>query len=132
MTINTTLNTNNFIGVLTTEERENWVDSRDYFLKLSKENVDFIKDINTSLMIISLEEHKSTQLTLHELSHLCLLSDGNNRYFDKTVQYIIYKDGYAGLNINRKVINITNSNEIIKFIVNFDKLYTLVYLIYIF
>ena len=119
-----TLNTNNFIGVLTTEERENWVDSRDYFLKLSKENVDFIKDINTSLMIISLEEHKSTQLTLHELSHLCLLSDGNNRYFDKTVQYIIYKDGYAGLNINRKVINITNSNEIIKFIVNFDKLYT--------
>jgi carnitine O-acetyltransferase len=120
---NNTIRKEDFIGVLTTQNREKWVSSRNHFLKLSPGNKEFLEEINSAMMIVCLEEDFDNQLSIQKLSEICWLSEGNNRYFDKTVQFIIFKDGLAALNNNRKVINGTISNEIIKFIVNTDRTY---------
>jgi len=113
----------NFIGVLTTDERKSWVECRDHFKLISKDNASFLEEIQSSMMILCLEDVDSTDLTTKNLSELIWISKGNNRFFDKTIQFIILRDGKVALNYNRKIINGTVANEMIRFIINVKQTY---------
>ena len=113
----------NFIGVLTTNERKTWVESRDHFIILSKTNRSFLEELQSSMMILCLEDINSGDLSMKSLSELVWMSNGNNRFFDKTFQFIILKDGRVALNYNKKIINGTVANEMLRFIINVKQTY---------
>lgn len=65
------------IGVLTTAERNNWAELRNYLIKLGNE--ESLRTIDESLMMIALDDEKPGADPLSCVKQY-LHSDGTNRY----------------------------------------------------
>ncbi|KAG2183480.1 hypothetical protein INT43_006486 [Umbelopsis isabellina] len=84
------------IGVLTTENRDNWTDYRQTLISAHPENKELLKQIETSSFLVCLDD--SNPVTRDEISRACWHGDGRNRYFDKPCQFIVFDNGKAGFN----------------------------------
>ncbi|CAM0143209.1 Carnitine O-acetyltransferase mitochondrial, variant 2 [Umbelopsis sp. WA50703] len=84
------------IGVLTTENRDNWTDYRKTLIAAHPENKELLKQIETSSFLVCLDD--SSPVTRDEVSRACWHGDGRNRYFDKPCQFIVFDNGKAGFN----------------------------------
>ncbi|CAG8458610.1 2849_t:CDS:2 [Acaulospora morrowiae] len=82
------------IGAFTTENRDNWTNYRNLLLSASPENEKLLKKIESSVFAVCLDD--TTPVTRDELSHACWVGDGRNRFFDKSLQFIIFENGKAG------------------------------------
>ncbi|CAG8541519.1 20175_t:CDS:2, partial [Gigaspora rosea] len=76
------------IGVLTTENRDNWTDVS------AGSNEQLLKKIESSVFALCLDD--TSPVTRDEISHACWVGDGRNRYFDKSLQFIVFENGRAG------------------------------------
>ncbi|KAI7868608.1 acyltransferase ChoActase/COT/CPT [Spinellus fusiger] len=85
------------VGVLTSEQRDTWGELRQS-LESNPTNKATLKAIDTSLFTLCLD-HYSSPLDLDK-SHLNLAHgrSARNRWFDKSLQYIIENNGRAGVN----------------------------------
>lgn len=88
----------NPIGVMTTENRDKWADIRDHMVKSSGKNVQSFTDLDTSLFVLSLDEEELGEADPLKVTRQYLHGDGTNRWFDKSFNIIVTKDGWAGLN----------------------------------
>ncbi|KAI8581739.1 hypothetical protein K450DRAFT_171831 [Umbelopsis ramanniana AG] len=102
------------IGVLTTENRDNWTDYRETLIAAHPENKELLKQIETSSFMVCLDD--SSPVTRDELSRACWHGDGRNRFFDKPCQFIVFENGKAGFNGEHSSMDGTNTARLNDFV----------------
>ncbi|GBC01211.1 hypothetical protein RclHR1_00410038 [Rhizophagus clarus] len=104
------------IGVLTTENRDNWTEYRKMFLAADPKHEQLLKKIESSIFALCLDD--SSPITVDEISHACWAGDGRNRYFDKSLQFIVFENGKAGFNGEHSSMDGTPTCRLNDFICN--------------
>lgn len=84
-------------GHLTTKARAEWAQSRAALLAADPRNARALDDVETALFCVCLEDF-TPKNTLDACDHL-LHGDSGNRWFDKSVSFIVFGDGTAGFNV---------------------------------
>ncbi|RDW92057.1 putative choline carnitine o-acyltransferase protein [Coleophoma crateriformis] len=82
------------VGVLTSENRDVWTDAREVLLKAHPSNAKALKDVEAASFVVCLDD--AAPVTLEERAHQYWHGDGQNRWFDKPLQFIINDNGTAG------------------------------------
>ncbi|ODM99287.1 Carnitine O-palmitoyltransferase 2, mitochondrial [Orchesella cincta] len=85
------------IGVMTTENRDKWAAIREHLVTSSLRNQKSFDTIDSSLFVLSLDEEELGEADPLRVTRQYLHSDGTNRWFDKSFNIIVTKDGWAGL-----------------------------------
>lgn len=67
---------------------------RDELLAANPANKQIIDKIESSSFVVCLDD--SSPFTRDELVRACWHGDGRNRYFDKSLQFIVFENGKAG------------------------------------
>ncbi|MFF2391907.1 choline/carnitine O-acyltransferase [Nocardia sp. NPDC058114] len=88
--------TDTSVGHLTTKARAAWARSREV-LRTEPANVEAFDAVETALFSVCLEDFAPRD-ELHACDQL-LHGDSGNRYFDKSVTFIVFADGQSGINI---------------------------------
>ncbi|KIJ57311.1 hypothetical protein M422DRAFT_63059 [Sphaerobolus stellatus SS14] len=98
----------NPVGILTTENRDKWAKARAHFLTLSPRNALSLEAVESSILILSLDDYTRQPATRSQTSSLKDLDldsqvlncasgmNGNNRWFDKCLSFFVESSGRAG------------------------------------
>ncbi len=84
------------IGVLTTMQRDDWAESRADLLQMSANNREAMTAIEDAAFALCLDENTPEEIT--EVSKQLLHGDGQDRFFDKSLQFIVFNNGKTGVN----------------------------------
>ncbi|MGN2637449.1 choline/carnitine O-acyltransferase [Nocardia takedensis] len=84
------------VGHLTTKARADWAADRAALLSVPA-NVTALDTLETALFCVCLEDFAPTD-TQHACDQL-LHGDSGNRWFDKSVSFLVFEDGTAGINV---------------------------------
>ncbi|KAJ2996808.1 Carnitine O-acetyltransferase mitochondrial [Globomyces sp. JEL0801] len=84
------------VGALTTENRDVWTKIREELLNISANNQKSFDIIETAAFVVCLDDTKP--ITKEEHSREAWHGDGQNRFFDKSMQFIIHDNGKAAAN----------------------------------
>ncbi|KAL0638143.1 Carnitine O-acetyltransferase mitochondrial [Maublancomyces gigas] len=82
------------IGALTSENRDVWTDARQTLLDAAPENATALTTIESASFVFCLDD--TSPVTLEERAHQYWHGDGQNRFFDKPIQFIVNENGTAG------------------------------------
>lgn len=82
------------IGALTSENRDVWTDARQTLLDAAPENAAALTTIESASFVFCLDD--TSPVTLEERAHQYWHGDGQNRFFDKPIQFIVNENGTAG------------------------------------
>ncbi|OTB15643.1 hypothetical protein K445DRAFT_111732 [Daldinia sp. EC12] len=82
------------VGALTSENRDIWTDARELLLKDSWENQEAIRAIEGASFVVCLDD--ASPVTLEERAHQYWHGDGQNRWYDKPLQFIVNDNGTSG------------------------------------
>lgn len=80
------------IGALTSDNRDKWVAARKQLLAAG--NKQALEDIESASFVVCLDDN--APLTREERGHAYWHGDGQNRFFDKPLQFIVNDNGTAG------------------------------------
>ncbi len=83
------------IGILTTMDRDSWALARQHLLEAGEDNKKTISVIDTALFVVCLDDSSPQNLT--ETARSMMHGDGNNRWFDKSLQLIVCPNGKYGV-----------------------------------
>jgi carnitine O-acetyltransferase len=84
------------VGSLTTQNRDVWTEVRQQLLDAHPENAASLQRLESSTFLLCLDDTKPS--TREQVSWQCWVGDGKNRYFDKSLQFIVFENGKAGFN----------------------------------
>ncbi len=84
------------LGLLTTMQRDAWAESRADLLQLSADNKKAMTVIEEAAFALCLDENNPKEIS--EISKQLLHGDGRDRFFDKSLQFIVFKNGKTGIN----------------------------------
>jgi carnitine O-acetyltransferase len=82
------------VGVLTSENRDVWTDARAILLSADPKNKKAMEAIESASFVVCLDD--ASPVTLEERAHQYWHGDGQNRYFDKPLQFIVNDNGTSG------------------------------------
>ena len=82
------------VGALTSENRDVWTDAREVLLKAHPSNAKALEAIEAASFVVCLDD--ASPVTLEERAHQYWHGDGENRWFDKPLQFIINENGTSG------------------------------------
>lgn len=82
------------VGALTSENRDVWAEARETLLAAHPKNATAVEAIESAAFIVCLDD--ATPVTLEERAHQYWHGDGQNRWFDKPLQFIVNDNGTAG------------------------------------
>ncbi|KAJ1919540.1 Carnitine O-acetyltransferase mitochondrial [Mycoemilia scoparia] len=82
------------VGVLTSDNRDNWADNRQKLIDANPKNAELLAEIERSAFLVALDS--TSPVTRDELSRACWHGDGHNRFYDKPCQFIVFENGKAG------------------------------------
>ncbi|OTA81133.1 hypothetical protein M434DRAFT_401479 [Hypoxylon sp. CO27-5] len=82
------------VGALTSENRDIWTDARKILLDASPKNKAAIEAIESASFVVCLDD--AAPVTLEERAHQYWHGDGQNRWFDKPLQFIVNDNGTSG------------------------------------
>jgi carnitine O-acetyltransferase len=82
------------VGALTSENRDVWTDARAVLLAADPSNAKAIEAVESASFVICLDDAKP--VTLEERAHAYWHGDGQNRWYDKPLQFIINDNGTSG------------------------------------
>jgi len=82
------------IGLLTTQNRDVWTHAREHLLAASPSNKASLEAIEAASFVVCLDD--ASPVTLEERSRQYWHGDGQNRFFDKPLQFIINNNGTSG------------------------------------
>lgn len=82
------------IGALTSENRDKYVDFRAQLLAADPANKQALEDVEASSFVVCLDDTKP--ITREERAHTYWHGDGQNRFYDKPLQFIICENGASG------------------------------------
>jgi len=91
------------VGILTSINRDEWASARSKMIGLSEVNKNNLTVIEDSLFVVCLDD--SWPSDRNEASAVMLHGDGRNRWFDKSLEFIICKDGTAAINMEHSSID---------------------------
>ncbi|OZJ05061.1 hypothetical protein BZG36_02093 [Bifiguratus adelaidae] len=81
------------LGALTAENRGVWTDYRNLLLE-TPDNKELLQKIESAAFVVCLDD--SSPQTRNELVRACWHGDGQNRFFDKPLQFIVFENAKAG------------------------------------
>lgn len=82
------------VGALTTENRDIWTEARAALLSAHPSNAKAVEAIEACSFLVCLDD--ASPITLEERAHQYWHGDGQNRWFDKPLQFIINDNGTSG------------------------------------
>lgn len=82
------------VGALTSENRDVWADARKILLDASPKNAAALEAIESASFVVCLDD--ASPVTLEERAHQYWHGDGQNRWFDKPLQFIVNDNGTSG------------------------------------
>lgn len=82
------------VGALTSENRDVWTDARAVLLAADPSNAKAVEGVEAASFLVCLDDAKP--VTLEERAHVYWHGDGQNRWYDKPVQFIVNDNGTAG------------------------------------
>ena len=104
------------VGIMTTEQRDNWTDMRQRLIKGNPANKATLETIESASFVVCLDD--ATPVTLHERSHQYWHGDGMNRWFDKPLQFIINDNGTSGFSGEHSMMDGTPTHRLNDTIMN--------------
>jgi carnitine O-acetyltransferase len=101
------------VGVLTSENRDNWAKTRELLLedRFNRESLDIIEK---AAFVVCLDD--SSPVTRHDFSRHLWHGDGRNRFFDKSIQFIVFDNGRAGFLGEHSMMDATPTSRMCEFI----------------
>lgn len=102
------------IGALTTENRDVWTSLRKELISSSEKNQQSLDIIERAVFVVCLDDVKP--VTKDEISKFCWVGDGRNRFFDKSLQFIIFDNGKAGFNGEHSMMDATPTSRLCEFV----------------
>eukprot|EP00004_Rigifila_ramosa_P013125 TRINITY_DN2890_c0_g1_i1.p1 TRINITY_DN2890_c0_g1~~TRINITY_DN2890_c0_g1_i1.p1 ORF type:complete len:476 (-),score=111.93 TRINITY_DN2890_c0_g1_i1:29-1456(-) len=84
------------VSVFTTWEREPWAKQRSFLHKYDYVNRVTLEDIDSAIFAMTLESQQPASTLATALE--CFHGTGRDRWFDKSLHWIIFPDGVAGFN----------------------------------
>ncbi|KAI1130544.1 acyltransferase ChoActase/COT/CPT [Nemania abortiva] len=82
------------VGALTSENRDVWTDARQILLDASPKNAAVLEAIESASFVVCLDD--ASPVTLEERAHQYWHGDGQNRWYDKPLQFIVNDNGTSG------------------------------------
>ncbi|KAI1177448.1 acyltransferase ChoActase/COT/CPT [Nemania sp. FL0916] len=82
------------VGALTSENRDIWADAREHMLAASPNNAQALEAIESASFVVCLDD--AAPVTLEERAHQYWHGDGQNRWYDKPLQFIVNDNGTSG------------------------------------
>lgn len=82
------------VGALASENRDIWTDARQVLLNASPKNKAALEAIESASFVVCLDD--ATPVTLEERAHQYWHGDGQNRWNDKPLQFIVNDNGTSG------------------------------------
>ncbi|KAL8979169.1 MAG: hypothetical protein Q9205_005432 [Flavoplaca limonia] len=82
------------IGALTSQNRDVWTSARETLLAANPANATALETIQASSFVVCLDD--ASPVTLEERAHQYWHGDGQNRWYDKPLQFIINENGTSG------------------------------------
>ena len=82
------------VGALTSENRDVWTDARAVLLGANPANAKALEAIESASFVVCLDD--AAPVTLEERAHAYWHGDGQNRWYDKPLQFIINDNGTSG------------------------------------
>ncbi|KAI1336288.1 acyltransferase ChoActase/COT/CPT [Xylariaceae sp. FL0016] len=82
------------VGSLTSENRDVWTDARKILLDASPKNAAALEAIESASFVVCLDD--AAPVTLEERAHQYWHGDGQNRWYDKPLQFIVNDNGTSG------------------------------------
>ncbi|KAI8905496.1 acyltransferase ChoActase/COT/CPT [Gorgonomyces haynaldii] len=102
------------VGLFTTENRDVWTQIRKDVLAVSKVNQESLDLIERAAFVVCLDDSKP--VTKEEISRACWHGDGRNRFFDKSLQFIIFDNGKAGFNGEHSMMDATPTSRLCEYV----------------
>ncbi len=96
------------VGIMTTENRDNWADMRERLIKSNNKPV--LEQIEAASFVVCLDD--ATPVTLHERAWQYWVGDGMNRWFDKPLQFIVNENGTSGFNGEHSMMDGTPTHRL--------------------
>lgn len=84
-----------FVGALTTMRRDEWARARDALIAVNTRNRDNLARIQRSLFAVCLDS--TTPTNPSALATACAAGSCGNRWYDKSFQYIVFRNGMVRL-----------------------------------
>jgi len=84
-----------WLGILSGEHRTTWAKNYCDLLDDSTQNLEYVQTIQRSAFIICLDE--SSPENAEQRARQVHFGDGSNRWFDKSIQYIVCANGVSGI-----------------------------------
>ncbi|KAK5708631.1 Carnitine O-acetyltransferase mitochondrial [Elasticomyces elasticus] len=97
------------VGIMTSENRDNWTDMRDRLLR-NPANKAILQTIEAASFVVCLDDARP--VTLHERAHAYWHGDGSNRWFDKPLQFIVNENGTSGFNGEHSMMDGTPTHRL--------------------
>ncbi|KAJ3125539.1 Carnitine O-acetyltransferase mitochondrial [Physocladia obscura] len=97
------------IGALTTLDRDSWTKVRQNMLVASSLNQKSMDIIETAAFVVCLDATKPA--THSERARECWVGNGRNRFFDKSIQFIIFDNAVAGFNGEHSMMDATPTSR---------------------
>jgi carnitine O-acetyltransferase len=85
------------VGHLTTMARADWARARASLLDVDPGNAEALRTVEDALFCVCLEDFAPAGI--QEACDELLYGDRGNRWFDKSVSFVVFEDGRAGLNV---------------------------------
>lgn len=82
------------IGALTSENRDVWTDARGVLLSAHPGNKAALEAVESASFVVCLDD--ASPVTLEERAHAYWHGDGQNRWYDKPLQFIVNDNGTSG------------------------------------
>ncbi|KXS10143.1 hypothetical protein M427DRAFT_62879 [Gonapodya prolifera JEL478] len=102
------------IGILTSDDRDNWTANHAVLVSSHPSHGEHLKAIESSVFMICLDD--DTPVTNDEVARLMWHGRGDNRWFDKTCQFIVAANGKAGFLGEHSMMDATPTGTLGEFV----------------
>lgn len=106
------------LGVLTTEHRDTWADLRTQLLQSHPSHARLLEKIQSAMFVLCLDE--AAPVTREECARVFWHGDGRNRWFDKSLQFIVCANGKAGFNGEHSLMDATPTGRLCEWILKYS------------
>ncbi|KAG5456996.1 MAG: Choline/Carnitine o-acyltransferase-domain-containing protein, partial [Olpidium bornovanus] len=107
------------IGVLTCDNRDTWAANRDIFLEHNPKNAKLLWRLESACFLLCLDDGRP--VTKAEVSRACWHGDGENRWFDKSLQFVVFENGKAGFCGEHSLMDATPTARMCDFVVTYSR-----------
>ena len=102
------------VALLTTMNRDEWADAREILLNIDPCNQELMETLESALFVLCLDD--SSPEALDDRFRSVLYGDGQNRWFDKSFQFIVGKNGKFAVNGEHSGLDGYPVHRLIRFI----------------